>query len=270
MRSLQIRSADGTELRLARWGESNSRDILLLHGLAEHVGRYIHVAEFLEAQGYRVTFLELRGHGASKGQRGHTQRWARYTEDVRAAAATIGQPFALVAHSMGGLVSLDTVRDPVSPPLLGLALSNPLVVPAVKAPEMKLKAARVLSTIFPWLPLKNEIETRLICRDPQVVRDYEADPLVYETITPRWGMEMLAASTRVQTNPEACRMPLRMMVSDADQICDHQASLRLAERWGGAKEIVLYRGLYHELFNEPEKAEVLSGLGKWLGELAWA
>ena len=134
---------------------------------------------------------------------------------------------------------------------------------------MKIKAARVLSRIFPWLPLKNEIDTSLISRDKAVVRAYEADPLVYGTISPRWGMEMLAASERVQANPGRCSVPLRMMVSDADQICDHTASVAVAERWGGPHELVLYRGLYHELFNEPEQEQVFDGLCQWLNTLAW-
>jgi alpha-beta hydrolase superfamily lysophospholipase len=102
-----------------------------------------------------------------------------------------------------------------------------------------------------------------------VVRAYEADPLVYGTISPRWGMEMLAASERVSGQGGAPRPPLYLMISDADQICDHHASAAVAERWGGPKQVVLYKGLYHELFNEPEKEEVFTGLSAWLGQLAW-
>ena len=269
MQPLETRSADGTPIKAYRWGETNTKNILLVHGLAEHVGRYTHVAERLVRDGYRVTFVELRGHGASGGRRGHVERWRRYGEDLRAAAATIGAPFALVAHSMGGLVSLDAAAEPFSPPLLGIALSNPLVRPAIVAPPLKVKAARVLSRIWPWLPLKNEIDTRLISRDAAVVRAYEADPLVYGTISPRWGMEMLAASERVSGQGGAPRPPLYLMISDADQICDHHASAAVAERWGGPKQVVRYKGLYHELFNEPEKEEVFTGLSAWLGQLAW-
>lgn len=268
MQPLETRSADGTPIKLYRWGESNSKNVLLVHGLAEHVGRYGHVAERLVAAGHRVTFVELRGHGASGGRRGHVERWRRYGEDLRAAAASVGAPFALVAHSMGGLVSLDAVAEPFSPPVLGLALSNPLVRPAIVAPPLKVKAARVLSRLWPWLPLKNEIDTRLICRDAAVVRAYEADPLVYGTISPRWGMEMLAAGERVSA-AQGARPPLYLMVSDADQICDHTASEAVAARWGGEKQVVMYKGLYHELFNEPEKAQVLDGLCAWLGALPW-
>ena len=268
MQPLETRSADGTPIKLYRWGNENKNNVILVHGLAEHAGRYGHVAERLVAAGYRVTLVELRGHGASGGARGHVERWRRYTEDLRAAAASVGAPFALVAHSMGGLVSLDALSEPFSPAVLGVALSNPLVRPAIVAPPLKIKAARVLSRIWPSLPLKNEIDTKLISRDAAVVRAYEADPLVFGTISPRWGMEMLAASDRVQS-ASGPRPPLYLMISDADQICDHKASAAVAERWGGSKQVVLYAGLYHELFNEPEKDQVFDGLCAWLHTLAW-
>ncbi len=62
MQILSAASDDGTRLRLVRWGDG-ARDVLLVHGLGEHAGRYEHVARRLVEAGYRVTLLELRGHG---------------------------------------------------------------------------------------------------------------------------------------------------------------------------------------------------------------
>jgi alpha-beta hydrolase superfamily lysophospholipase len=148
-----------------------------------------------------------------------------------------------------------------------LALSNPLLGTAFPPPKVKLAAARVLTRLLPALPLRNELDTRLISRDAEVVRAYEADPLVFNTITPRWGTEMLAAQARVKAAAGAQRIPLRMMVSDKDGICDHEAGLALAKAWGGPAQTALYPGLYHELFNEPEKARVLADLVAWLDTL---
>jgi alpha-beta hydrolase superfamily lysophospholipase len=266
MTPLHFSSADGTPLRGARWGGAD-RDVLLVHGLAEHVGRYGHVAEALVQAGWRVTFVELRGHGQSGGRRGHVERWSRYTEDVAAAAAQIGRPFVLVAHSMGGLVALDAVRTGLQPACRAVALSNPLLGTAFPPPKVKLAAARVLTRLLPSLPLRNELDPRLISRDAEVVRAYEADPLVFNTITPRWGTEMLAAQARVKAAAPAMRIPLRMMVSDKDGICDHEAGLALAKSWGGPVQTAVYPGLYHELFNEPEKARVLADLVAWLNTI---
>lgn len=269
MQVLSATSDDGTRLRLIRWG-SGPRDVLLVHGLAEHAGRYEHVAQALNAAGYRVTIVELRGHGESDGRRGHTQAWHRYVEDVQAAAATIQRPFALVAHSMGGLVTLDALREPMVPQVLGVALSNPLLEPSNPLSSRRVKVMRQLARVLPWLPVRTDLDTALLSRDRDVVLAYEADPAVYPSVSLRWGSEMLAATERVVSDPPQLEVPLRLMLGSADGICSPTAGAKVADRWPGTrKEKVVYDGFYHELFNEPERDLVLDGLVDWLHTLSW-
>jgi lysophospholipase len=263
METLSIHSDDGTPLRLLRWGDGD-KDILLVHGLAEHGGRYTHVAEALVAQGWRVTLVELRGHGESGGKRGHVKVWHHYVEDVQAAAATIGKPFVMVAHSMGGLVALSSLMEPMSPNCKALALSNPLLGVAVDAPAIKVMAAGLLSKLMPTLSLDNELDTAFISRDAAVVHRYDADPMVYGTITPRWYTEMNTARELVNGHVGRIEIPLLMMISTGDLICDHEVARRYAHQWGGEAEVEEYAGLYHEIFNEPEQDQVLNRLTTWL------
>jgi len=266
---LTVTSDDGTPLRLARWepADGSTKNALIVHGLAEHAGRYEHVAAALVAAGWRVTFVELRGHGESGGQRGHVSRWHRYVEDLQAAAGAVGQPFVLVAHSMGGLVALSALREPMAPAVRGVAISNPLLGFRVQAPPIKLKAALVLSRLLPRLPLANEIDTSKISRDPDVVARYEADPLVYSKITPRWFTEMSNTMMEERAAAPEYRLPMHMMLGDGDGICDPTMALAFTEQYGGPASKVVYPGLYHELFNEPEKDQVLSDLSAWMDGL---
>ncbi len=269
MEILHTESADGTRLRLVRWG-SGEKNILLVHGLAEHLGRYGHVAEPMAQAGWRVTGVELRGHGHSEGRRGHVGRWRRYVEDLQAGAAVAGAgggPLVVVAHSMGGLVALSALIEPIHPAVQAVAISNPLLKAAVQVPALKLKAARVLSRLLPWVPMPNELDANDISRDPEVVRAYRADDLVFSTISPRWATEMLKAQERVIAHAPQYRVPLRVMVGTGDRICDHRATLQVADRWGGPVSEAIYPGLFHELFNEPEKEQVIAELIAWLGAL---
>lgn len=268
MHVLSADSDDGTRLRLIRWGDGH-RDVLLVHGLAEHAGRYTHVAERLVAAGYRVTFLELRGHGESEGQRGHTRRWHRYVEDLQTAGALVGRPMAIVAHSMGGLVTLDALREPFTPQVLGVALSNPLVRPSSVPSEPRQRLVRALSRVVPFLPIPTELDAALLSRDRDVVLAYEADPAVYPTVTVRWAAEMMDATDRVAADPPRIDTPLRLMLGTADGICEPAASRSLVGGWSGPSEIVAYEGSYHELFNEPDKAVVLDAMVEWLDTLRW-
>lgn len=268
MEPSHVNSADGTPLRLHHKGDSR-RNILLVHGLAEHAGRYGHVVDALVAGGFRVTVVELRGHGRSGGQRGHVDRWRRYAEDMWAAARTAGEVYAIVAHSMGGLVALDALREALDPPLVGVALSNPLLGSRVKAPKVKVKLAGLLSRLVPSLPLSNELDARHISRDPDVVAKYQADPLVFGTITPRWYTEMVAAMARAPEAAARVTAPLLLQLGESDPICDPVRAAAVAERWGGPVTVKRYPSLYHEIFNEPEKEEVLADLVGWLKTLPW-
>lgn len=269
MQVLHTTSADGTKLRLGRWGQPG-RNILLVHGLAEHLGRYQHVGEALGNAGWQVTAVELRGHGESEGRRGHVDAWMQYIEDFQAAAAAAGadgNPLVVVAHSMGGLVSLDALRTPVHPPVQAVALSNPLIEAAVTVPKWKLSLSGVLSKLLPRLALGNELNTHDLSRSPEIVQAYEQDTLVYSTVTPRWFTEHRGAIARIKAHAPRYTVPLRMMVGTEDRICNHEAALTFARQWGGAQTPAVYDGWYHELFNEPERETLLAELVAWLDGL---
>ncbi|MEC7946282.1 MAG: lysophospholipase [Myxococcota bacterium] len=268
MQFLKATSDDGTHLRLARWG-SGEKDALIVHGLAEHAGRYTHVAEALVDAGWRVTLVELRGHGESRGKPGHCKFWHRYVEDVQAAAVVVGRPYVLVAHSMGGLVTLDALREPITPRCVAVAASNPFLALAEPLPAWKDMAARIASRLVPSLSIPTELDTANLTHDVDVVRAYEADPLVYGTVTARWGVEMEKAQQRVMADAPKGRIPLRMMIGTGDRICDPQAARRLARDWGGEVDEVIYDGLYHELFNENERAAVIRDMITWM-DATWA
>lgn len=255
-------SADGTRLRIVRSGAttpSTGRDLLIVHGLAEHAGRYAHVADAFAARGWRVSILELRGHGHSGGKRGHVNRWQDYVDDVSAAVKTISPEFAMLAHSMGGLVALESVRLGLQP--RRLALSNPLLGVRVQAPFVKEKAAHLLSRVWPSLSLTNELNPSMLSRDPAVGEAYARDALVYNTITPRWYTEMRSAVERV--TQASFSLPARFHLSETDPITDPPVSRALAGR-NPSMDLREYPGMLHELVNEVGKEQVIADLADWL------
>lgn len=258
MQTRWIDSADGTRLRLGQWGDG-ARSALIVPGLAEHAERYAHVGSAFAARGWRVSCVELRGHGQSGGRRGHVDIWSDYVADVKAAVDAVGGTPAIFAHSMGGLVTLEALRaGAVSTPRL--ALSNPLLGVALQPPRWKTGAAGLLSRIWPTLSLANEIPAEQISRDPEVVAAYKADPLVYANVTPRWYVEMLAAQVRVHA--AAVAPPFRMFVGTADQICCPVTNRRFAESRSAA--VTAYDGMRHEIVNELGKEQVIADVAAWL------
>lgn len=258
MLSRILPSADGTRLRVVDFGGTGPR-VLLVHGLAEHIGRYGHVARALVDRGFNVSMLELRGHGESEGKRGHVNRWDEYVADLSAAFAACDQPM-ICAHSMGGLVTLDAIRAGLRPSRV--LLTNPLLGVRVKAPRIKVAAGRLLSRWLPSISLTNEVPAGGLSRDPAVGKAYDADPMVFHTITPRWFTEMEAATVRVRAAAPA--VPVAMLYSDTDPITDTTAAASWAKSFGVATRE--FPGMLHELFNEIGKEDVLKATGDWLAD----
>jgi len=260
-----VESSDGTKLHLVIWSPAGAHStVVLAHGLAEHMGRYEHIAAALTEAGFRVLGLEFRGHGDSEGKRGHVDDWAEYSQDLSAALEHAQEPCWILAHSMGGLVVLDWLQRSPPAPILGLVLTNPLLGVRVQAPAWKLTLANLLSKLVPRLSLSNELDTNNISRDRAVVEAYEADPLVYSTLTTRWYTEMISAMNRVHASAGGLRVDLLMVTSDADQICDPQAARELAARLPSPAAEQRYPELFHEVMNEPEKQQVLDALITWM------
>ncbi len=258
MESTFVTSADGTRIHAVVHGDG-ARDILVLGGLAEHAGRYTHVASAWAARGARVTVMEPRGHGNSGGARSHVLSWGDYVADVNAVASTLRPDWRMFAHSMGGLITLDSVRAGLAP--ARLALSNPLCGVKMKVPGWKAGLGRGLSKLWPTLALANDLDPAHLSRDPAVGQAYLADPNVYAKVTARWFTEMTAAQARVAAMP-APSMPVRFFLSDSDPITDAVAARAVAAKIGGS--VQEYPGMLHELVNELGKEQVIADVGDWL------
>ncbi len=254
-------SADGTRLRLAQWG-SGPRDVLLVHGLAEHAERYAHVGEAFANAGFTATLVELRGHGHSGGARGYISRWSEYVDDVRAATGGMRPGWTMLAHSMGGLVALESVSAGICP--ARVALSNPLLGVSVKVPAIKVFAAKCLSRLVPTLALKNDIPTSDLSRDPAIGAAYATDPLVFNTATARWYTEMVAAMARAHAG--AYTVPLAMFVGADDHITDPSVNKDFALR--NRAHLKVYPDFRHEIVNEIGKEAAIHDIVGWLGEEA--
>jgi acylglycerol lipase len=242
--------------------------VVIAHGFAEHAGRYSAVAERLVADGLAVRAADHRGHGLSEGKRTSVVRFGDYVDDLNAVIAQArgrwpSQPLVLLGHSMGGLIALDlAVRS--SDSLDGLIVSAPAACPR-EVSRFKLAVGRALSRVAPdtgvlRLPLDR------ISRDPEVVAAYNNDPLVFRApMRARLGAEMLDAMDRVDAGLPSLRVPLLVMQGTADGLVDPGCGPHVYERAGSPdKTLKMYDGLWHEIFNEPERDHVLGDLIAWL------
>jgi len=264
--------AAGAELYWQAWlpDREPRAVVVIVHGASEHSSRYAHVAEALVTAGYGVYAQDHRGHGRSPGKRAQLDRLDHVVADLRtfvdlAASRHPDAPLYLLGHSMGGGISVAyAVRHQGT--LDGLVLSAPVADPnAANAATRTL--SRIVAAIAPDLGVFS-VDPALVSRDPEVVRRYEEDPLVYHGKLPaRTVAEMTAAVARFPEEVVGLRLPLLVMHGGADELVPQAGSRMIHERAGSKdKTLEIWEGLYHEILNEPEQQRVLELVVGWLGE----
>jgi alpha-beta hydrolase superfamily lysophospholipase len=240
--------------------------LLIAHGLGEHGRRYTHVAERLAEVGLLVAVPDHRGHGRSGGPRAGLKRFADYTDDLHAVARTVGadgRPTFVLGHSMGGTIALEYALQ-YQDELSGLVLSGAAVQPGAQ-PKLVLEIAKLLSRVAPGLPTA-KLESGAISRDPEVVRAYEADPMVFHGKVPA-GLAggMLRLMDTFPSRVPQIKIPLLVLHGADDRLTSPAGSVLVHDVAGSAdKQLTVYPGLYHEIFNEPERDVVLDDVARWL------
>jgi acylglycerol lipase len=244
--------------------------LLIVHGLAEHSGRYMNLVNRFVPQGFAVYGIDHLGHGRSEGRRLALERFADYTEPLKVFSAMVrcwqpGRPVFLVGHSMGGLIGA-TYLLTNQEELAGAILSGPAIMAPGHIPAMTIFAGRLLSVLFPSVGIVERLTAEEICRDPAVVAAYIADPLVYQgKITARLGAEMLGAMEHIRKEAGRIRLPLLIVQGEADRLVNPAGAQVLFDGVASPdKRLIVYEGFYHEVFNEPEHDRVLSDVERWL------
>lgn len=239
------------------------------HGFGEHIGRYDHLARFLNSQGVSVHGFDYRGHGRSPGQRGHIYSWVEYREDLRAFLDRIfslesGKPVFLYGHSMGSLVVLDYVIE-YPDELKGLIVSGSALLPAGVASPFKVALARMLSRVKPDFKLDLALDPESLSRDTAVVRAYRKDPFVHGYGSARWGTEALKAIERIKSRIAETELPVLFIHGGSDRLNLPEGSTWLYEHVSSSdKTIQIYPNSYHEPHNDLDREEVFRDLVAWI------
>jgi alpha-beta hydrolase superfamily lysophospholipase len=259
---------DGTPLLVRHWapGATAWATVVLVHGIAEHSGRYERVGEWLSGAGLEVVAADARGFGGSGGRRAYVDRWSQLHDDLEdrivAARAGVGdRPVVLFGHSLGGLIALGycaAARPRALPDALVLS------APALDAdlPRWQRVVAPILGRLAPTLEIPNGFRPGVLSRDPAVDEAYLADPSNVHRTTARLGNLSFAEQERVRAALPSLAVPTLVYHGADDRHVPPRASEPLASVPGVERRLL--PGLRHESHNEPEGERVIADVVGWL------
>jgi acylglycerol lipase len=243
--------------------------VVLAHGYAEHARRYEHVAQRFGESGLITYALDHRGHGRSAGKRVYLRDISEYTDDFHtlvgiAAADHPGLKRVVLGHSMGGgIVFAYGVQHPED--YTAMVLSGPAVDAQDGVSTVMVVVAKLLGKILPGLPVE-QLPTEAVSRDPEVVAAYMADPMVHHGKLPAGiARALIGVGETMPQRAGALTAPLLVVHGEQDKLVPVDGSKHLVECVGSTDvHLKVYPELYHEVFNEPERAVVLDDVVSWI------
>lgn len=236
---------------------------LIIHGYAEHCGRYREVAHALVNAGLAVLSFDYRGHGRASGRRGCIQQWSDYHDDLDAAIAQAqalapGRPMIAVCHSNGALITLRALTDSDRRPKFAAVIaSSPFLGLRLKVPVTKRWLALGMSHLVPTFSQRAELQPSDLTSDPERQAARRADTLCHDVASAKWFTEAAAAQAHVQRQFAEITIPTLWLIGGADPIADPAVSERVARGVRGA-DVQVLDGFRHEVWNESARERPLA------------
>lgn len=245
--------------------------LVVVHGLGDHSGRYGPFIRYFVERGYAVVAYDQRGHGRSEGERGHAEQFHDFLQDLAQFVQMTKErfpklPVFLVGHSFGGQVALNFVVR-YAKGLRGVVLSSPNIVLKLPVPNWKKKIAEWSKNTMGHARLTHPLNAKMLSHDPAVVQAYEADPLVFHHVTARLGALIMHNLDIIMAMALRIHLPTYFVQAGDDVICSPEGTKAFFQRVPiTKKQLKVYDGMFHELFNETNREQVFSDIDVWLNE----
>ena len=245
--------------------------IFLVHGMGEHARRYAHVAEYFKNANIAMVAIDLRGHGRSMGKRGHMPSFEHMMNDLKLALSEIvsaykGVPVVLYGHSMGGNLILNYLLRNAQG-IIGAIVTGPYLRLGFEPPKWKVLLAKLSANIYPALSQPTGLEKIALARSPQVIQEYENDPLVHDKITASFFINIHQAGIDAIVRSKELKIPILLMHGAKDRLTSPGGSEEFYSNAGPNVSFHLLEELYHEIHNEPENNDVFQTQLSWIEDL---
>jgi len=250
------------------------RVLVVLHGMGEHGGRYLHLPHFLKSAVDAVVILDHRGHGKSEGLRGHAESFDELVNDAAMAVTRTHQKFTarygssevhLLGHSLGGHVAIRMQFLHPELPLASVTACAPFLGIKQHVPVWKKIGGNVMSSLFGTLQLETGLDVESVSRDQAVVDTLRVDRLAHTKMTTQFFVGLMAAMKETMLRHEGINPPIQILVPLDDRIVNAELSqefyrnLKHADKW-----LKTYPETFHEPMHDFGKEQVFADIQSWI------
>ncbi len=263
---------DGITLQTYAWMPVGTTRavVVLTHGHGEYASKYEHVGQALSSAGIAVVAYDLRGHGRSGGPRGHSPKYEALLSDLqrvmgRAEGLVPDAPRFLYGHSFGGQITLEYVLQR-RPLVSGVIVSGPWLRLTYAPPPWRMTLARGLAGLWPTFTQDTGLDKAVpMTHDTELLAAYPDPHLAHAKMTARLGMDAITAGEDILRRANEISTPLLVLHGELDGVFDPDVSRQLFERVATHdKALCVYPGMFHEIHNEVDRAQVIKDVITWI------
>jgi len=248
---------------LRSWLSNNDPiyNIIIIHGLGEHSGRYKEFASFFIKKNIGVFSFDLIGHGKSDGLKGHISNIKDFTDSIEEVLIQvrkrfINTPIIIFGHSLGGCLALNYLIERKSKEISLAIISSAWIETEIQIPKYLLIIQRVIHTLFPKVRLSNRLDTKDLSKDIKIIDKYKNDPLVHDRISLNLLSEINKTIEKIKNKDYNIEIPVLIIHGKKDKIISYKGSELISKKIKDSK-LKLYDNVYHEPHNDNEKKEIL-------------
>ena len=248
---------------LRSWPSNNDPiyNIIIIHGLGEHSGRYKEFASFFIKKNIGVFSFDLIGHGKSDGLKGHISNIKDFTDSIEEVLIQvrkrfINTPIIIFGHSLGGCLALNYLIERKSKEISLAIISSAWIETKIQIPKYLLIIQRVMHILFPKIRLSNRLDTKDLSKDIKIIDKYKNDSLVHDRISLNLLSEINKTIEKIKNKDYNIEIPVLIIHGKKDKIISYKGSELINKKIKDSK-LKLYDNVYHEPHNDNEKKEIL-------------